>query len=75
MFKINIICINDAVDGITENKIYTATYVGWTDEVKYYGLMDDYGQYHLFLASRFITLTDDLINNIVEYKNGGKLNV
>lgn len=69
MFKINLICINDAVDGITENKIYTATYVGWTDEVKYYG------QYHLFLASRFITLTDDLINNIEEYKNGGKLNV
>lgn len=69
MFKVNLLCINGNVDGITENKIYTATYVGWTDEIKYYGLMDDYGQYHLFLGSRFITITEELINSIEEYKN------
>lgn len=69
MFKQHILCINDLVDGVTKNKIYTAIYCEMKQGKIYYGLYDDYGVYNLFLEERFIPVTEDLIDNIIEFKN------
>lgn len=68
MFKKDILCINDLVDGLSKNKIYRAIHCEMKGGKLYYGLYDDYGIYNMFLENRFIIVTNDLINNIEEYK-------
>ena len=74
MFKKYVLCINDLVDGLSYYKIYTAIYCKFKKEKLYYGLYDDYGMYNLFLADRFITVTESLVANIIEHKtSNGKM--
>lgn len=66
-------CIDDCVDGISLYKIYTAiNIITDKDNCVYYELVDDYGLYNIYKQKRFITVTDELIKNIEEYKKNIK---
>lgn len=70
MFKKYVLCTNGLVDGVSEYNIYTVEDMINEYKKTYYGIYDDYGIYNMFSADRFILVTDKLINNIVDLKEG-----
>lgn len=65
----DLICINDLVDGLTKGKIYKVISRYCREDGVYYGIYDDYGAYNSYKSDRFMIITDTLTKNLKKYLN------